>query len=501
METSLATNITIKKFIIPNGILPNSTDPLHIDQFNNYFPGQMLYTTPLTVTEEGDLTSLVLKSFTYDKTTKKITFVVKDNIQYSDGSKISPEDIAFSISRMLHSRPDFPVIRFIKGKDIWLSQDFPLKSLPDGIKISQNTISIELTKNVLNPLYRFTMNIMSIIPRNCVNLETNKIICKQIPSSGHYLEKERNESSVTFERRKDTILNDKIPELISFQYPTTKSTLDLANKIDQDSVIFAYDLDFSQEEYNQLLENFSTKRLAPAWFSGIVINPRLKPFNDENCRKVLLNSIHQNLSGQNISPRIYSKSIFTKLIPGYLKNEELRPFEISNDDIKSCIEKFKDQKFKWGIRRKIAPAFLVDALKKTAKDLNLQLDIENPEIAPGSHTGWDAYQNKNVVLHTTHSGFWPLDPIGDIQMLFTPNMHQDYKDIWTNNQLVTLLKDLGDTEDESLVDKKMKIINQSLYQDATMSIISHQSYTYIYKKSKAHIKNLSLTVPYPWEVF
>lgn len=51
------------RFVISGGLLPTSIDPLEIDQFNNFFPGQMIYHPPLLVTLEGNLESKMLSNF------------------------------------------------------------------------------------------------------------------------------------------------------------------------------------------------------------------------------------------------------------------------------------------------------------------------------------------------------------------------------------------------------------------------------------------------------
>ena len=47
---------------------------------------------------------------------------------YSDGTEVTIRDVALSVKRMLLHRPNFPVLRYIVGKQDWIMLKEPLKN-------------------------------------------------------------------------------------------------------------------------------------------------------------------------------------------------------------------------------------------------------------------------------------------------------------------------------------------------------------------------------------
>lgn len=490
------------RFVIPNGILPNSVDPLKIDQFNNYFPGQMKYFTPLSASSEGTLSSNVLSSFSYTQETQTIKFIVKEGLPFSDGTIISADDVAFAVARLLFARPDFPILKYIIGKGEWLKKKNPLRSYPSGIAVHGQEIEIRLSRNVLNPLFRFSMTVVSIAPKRCFDLDSNKVICQNIPGSGFYVELNRTKDSVSFSLSQFYKNRTDLPSEITFSYPKSSDLEQVVDTLKTNEVVFAYDLDISPDLFAKLKKEHSVARLGAAWFSGVVLNPRVKPFDDKMCRRLFLDTLYENFISQTLITVSPSKSIFTKIVPGYLEDSELSSNHLSASQRQTCCKKFVGMNFEWGIRKKTPSPLLEHALSKTATALGLS--IQSPEVAPGSHTGWPSYKSKQIAMQTTDSGFWPLDPTSDIQMLFTPYLHEDYMDIWADSSFNEKINTLSKAIDVSTAESEMQNINRALYEQSLMGILSHQSYSYIaLKKSNMGATQgaLFLTVPYPWEVF
>ncbi|NJM09460.1 MAG: hypothetical protein HC883_00735 [Bdellovibrionaceae bacterium] len=144
---------------------PTSLDPLDADRHENLAVARMVHSTPIEVSVDNTLVSQVLSSFTYDTETRTIRWLVKSGVTYSDGTAITPEDIAFSVARMLHARPNFPVISQIKGTKKWIAQPESLQTFPSGIRVMGNQIEIEFDQPVANPFFRFTLELFSIIPK------------------------------------------------------------------------------------------------------------------------------------------------------------------------------------------------------------------------------------------------------------------------------------------------------------------------------------------------
>ena len=135
----------MNRLIITETAKYNSLDPLDADKTLNLPVARMLYLTPLQITKDNDLASSVLESFSYDEKTKTIYWKVKSGLKFSDASEITADDVAFSVTRMAHKRPKFPVVESIEGLDSWLKQKVPLKTFPSGIKVSVSRFFVNQT--------------------------------------------------------------------------------------------------------------------------------------------------------------------------------------------------------------------------------------------------------------------------------------------------------------------------------------------------------------------
>jgi ABC-type transport system substrate-binding protein len=151
-ESSLST------FVITETTKYTSLDPLDGDSSQNLPVVRMLYATPLEILPDNTLGSQVLESFEYDRATKSIKWTVKTGLKYSDKTAITPEDVAFAVARMAFVRPGFPLLKFIKGLDVWLKIPTPLSTFPDGLRVNGNDITIQLTENYPHPLFRFSVS-------------------------------------------------------------------------------------------------------------------------------------------------------------------------------------------------------------------------------------------------------------------------------------------------------------------------------------------------------
>jgi ABC-type transport system substrate-binding protein len=111
----------MKEYVISESSRYTSLDPLDADLHQNLSVARMVYATPLEIDATDTITSLVLDSFNYNKTTKTITWQVRPGLQFSDGKPLTVDDVVFSVTRMLHANPKFPVTKTyaIKKSSKW----------------------------------------------------------------------------------------------------------------------------------------------------------------------------------------------------------------------------------------------------------------------------------------------------------------------------------------------------------------------------------------------
>lgn len=485
---------SVKKFnyIITETSVPTSLDPLDADQTQNLPVARMIYATPIEIDSQDKLSSQVLESFKYDPNTAEVTFKVKQGAKYSDGKDITPEDVAFAISRMTYTRPRFPVVEYIEGLDKWLKLEEPLKSLPTGINVSKDTVTIKFSQKVKNPLFRFCLELFSIIPKSCVDTKTNKISCAQVPSSGRFVIKSQNSNEIEFKGRFSN-------EEFKFRYETVSSVQKALQSIETDTILAGNEVMYSHAELNNLKENGKILFLPAARFGIFQINPNVKPFSDKNCRRVMANLFRDEYKNIVKNRGITEASIFTGIVSGYMSHADLEAkseVKLTSKTIDSCIETLKKSSLQWGYVESEKNSDFVQALTETLKKLgqnNPPLLFKNrKEIA-------EAFVDSKIAFLGSGSGFWAHDPSGDLQMLFTPNLHKPLNFVTIDDKLQKLIKAaVNNPEDES----NYKRVNQYLYDQGLINIYSHVRRFYFTKNQDFLKKSpLGFSAPTVWQVF
>lgn len=484
----------VKRFVVAGGQLPSSIDPLELDGFNEYFPGQMIYLTPLQVSSEGKLESNLLSDFSYNESTNTISFKL-GKWTYSDGSRVTIQDIVLAIKRMALARPTFPVLRYIDGIEQWVKEKYPLLANLPGLKIHGDDLDIKLTEKVYHPLFRFTLTIFSVVPEKCIDLKTSKFICDKPPSSGYYIQENTSNNTITYKKRQDlpTKILDNIPEIIVFDY-NKRSIDDFITNPEYDTVVYGFDLDFTPEQHKAFSTKYHVDRLAHAWFSVIYLNPSIESFQDTECRHWFAEAFRRSFSAQDLGPIESSSSIFTKIIPGYKSSDALSTQRRSQDFSEpKCLSSLSKNVLEYYVRGKDStPTLIQNALNDLSSKYGFRFSNQNP----GQNDATQAF-------YIANSGFWALDPVGDIQMLLTPNMHKSLSAISNDTNVQDLLNKISKSYSIEDISKNMQHLNQYLYDSSIFNIFSNQSYIYISSRKKEHVKNAANSVlePYPWQVF
>jgi hypothetical protein len=250
------------QYIITETGAPSSLDPLEADSTNNLPAARMLYLTPIEISPKDELVSSILSSFKYDPSSLKIFWEVRDDRFFENGNKITPDDVAFAVARMIYARDQFPVIRYIKGINEWKKQKAPLNSYPEGIKIKNQTVEIELSRRVEHPFFRFTLELFSIIPKSCVDLSTGRVVCDQIPASGYYRRINANNDGWKFELRDGykEVYGNKLPSKIVFVYIDKKNIPQVINQgLDDYSVMATNQEVTNKENFSELNSKINIK--------------------------------------------------------------------------------------------------------------------------------------------------------------------------------------------------------------------------------------------------
>ena len=157
------------KYVVTGTGSDTSYDPLNADQTQNLPMMRMLYLTPLEVSDDDRLRSTILSHFSFDKKNRTV---------------------------------------------------LPLKYNPTGIKIFGQRIEIKLSEDVEHPLFRFTLELFSIIPKSCISLNSGRLTCEIPAFSGPYELIGTDAKNPLFRKRKgiEDVFYKNIPSEILFSY-------------------------------------------------------------------------------------------------------------------------------------------------------------------------------------------------------------------------------------------------------------------------------------------
>ncbi len=493
-----AAESAIYRYVITETAGPTSLDPLDADNAQNLAVMRMIYATPLEITGDNQLASGVLESFKYDSTTTTITWVVKPGLKFDDGAPLTPEDVAFAVARMAFARPTFPVLEQIGGVSNWAKQKGALKTLPNGIKIDGQKITIKLERDLEHPLFRFCLELFSIIPKKCVDPVSNKIQCASVPSSGYYRMAERGDKSILFKRSGTGLAHGlKIPEIIKFEYATTKELAGKKVSSDKFSVFAGNEQMYLPAEIKSLESDYTVKYMPAARFAALLLNPNSEPFKDRLCRRFFADTFratYEEVVGRAIP---VEASLFTKILPGYLPPTELSKMaknQLNPQTRERCQKLLSKSHITWGFTEAEKSSNYVAAFKQTLE----RLENKNSEPIHGADRGlmFDQFASGKLSALNISSGFWALDPAGDVKMLFTPGLHKVFTYQSKDKQLQNMISSLSKEQ------KGYTQLNQYLYDEALFNVYSHLRRFYA-SPNKKLINDVPFAIssPAPWQVF
>lgn len=488
-------------YIITETGMFSSLDPLDGDQTQNLPVQRMIYATPLEIDSKGSLSSSILESYEYNESENKISWIVAKDLKFSDGQPITADDVAFAVARMAYKRPKFPVIEHIKGVQQWSKRNDALKTLPEGIQTSGQKIEIFFDQAVDHPLFRFSLEIFSVIPKSCVDLKTNKVVCESIPTSGYYGIKNKSDSKIEFVRNDFRYSKDRtfqIPDRISFLYKKNLDALQIEH--DSMSVVQGNEINWGMEEHARLKQNFKIRYLPSARIALMEINPHHSSLVHKNCRLIFAQAYRQAFSNLFKDHFKTESSLFTEVITGYIKNQDLEDkfyHSIPNMEKERCLATL----------RKNPPLYAqtpdpIDEMhRQTMLEAYNILGIQNvkPVLLNSRSEETQAFLDGRISVIGASTGFWAMDPAGDVQMLLTPNMHKILQFVANDDQVQSLIKKLKTSEDKK---QAYENLNEYMYSQANFNVFSHIRRFYA-SSSIDHIAELptSITSPAPYQVF
>lgn len=476
-------------YIVTETAGPDSFDPLNADKTQNLAVMRMLYFTPFEVDKNNLLKSSVFENYEYDSTLNVLKLEAKSNLFFDDGSPIEVQDILLSILRMSYFKPDFPMIKEIIGVKKWSEAQRGLSSLPEGIEVSGSKITIKFRKMMLNPMFRLCLELFSIIPKRCIDLSSGKFVCDIAPASGYFKISNRSNEKIIFEKR-DLVTPG--AENITANYITFsfKKLTEICNtKLSENEIVAASELDYINSKCDFV--NAHLHWMAASRFGVLRFNTNIHFFSSPKYRNFFAEQVRKQIDSMNIGLRS-ERSLLSPLLPGYLERDQ---FSAVNEDLK---EYFKGQKITLVSDQAPVLSFTYKAILETAK--SLEMDVEIVQAAKNEEIVKAFLANKISVIAGA-SGFWAQDPVGDISMWFTKNLHKTMTFAWADNKLYSLLEEIENETTESDLSLRIQDLNKHIYNSSIVAPLVHFRRLYI---TNSNIKSLNLpqaiTSPAPWQI-
>jgi hypothetical protein len=90
--------------------------------------------------------------------------------------------------------------------------------LPAGISVLDNIVEIKFTRQHEQPMFRFTLELFSILPSACFDLNSGKLICNHPSESGPYLLKNFSELNAPIFILRKNWNNQNLPKELHFKF-------------------------------------------------------------------------------------------------------------------------------------------------------------------------------------------------------------------------------------------------------------------------------------------
>ncbi|MCM2281300.1 MAG: ABC transporter substrate-binding protein [Bdellovibrionaceae bacterium] len=476
-------------YVVTETVGPDSFDPKDADKTQNLLVMRMLYATPLEVDKDNLLKSSVLKAFHYDELAARATFELREGKRFSDGTPITIQDVALAVARSAYFHPEFPVLKNIRGVKTWANAKNGLRSLPEGLKVSGNALLIEFEQKLMNPLFRFCLEIFSIIPASCIDLDTATMTCKQPAASGYYNIRSRTDTEIIFKKRDDVVapVDDLHTDQVSFKFLSLSEACRAT--IQDQTVIAGSETDFLSSDCARSVSTQQLHWMPSARFSVLRFNPNISVFSTAENRRFFAESVRQILRSRNQNLTV-ERSLFPKLLPGYLSESEFPP-------VPEMAMEFKGSKIAVP-RLSGALGLAYEAISQAAEKLGMSVEVV-PQIS--SKELVDNFVAGRFAVIAGGSGFWAQDPVGDVSMWFTKNLHKTMTFVWNDEELYRQIGALENETDATLLKQRMEALNRHIDQTSLIAPILHFRRLFV---SSPNVRGLNLpqavTSPAPWQL-
>jgi ABC-type transport system substrate-binding protein len=468
---------------------PDSFDPISADKTQNITAMRLLYSTPLAIDKNNEIYSTILSSFSFDRKSNTANLILKSNLYFSNGKPLTARDLALSISRFGYFHPEFPVIHKIVGLSDWANKKEGLRKLPSGIQIIDNEVKIHFEGNLANPLFRFCLEIFSIIPEASVDLETGKLIDELPPFSGFYeLENKIGKEWSFLKRTNKSGLDNTEVSYNKISLIFKSMTEACASPVAENTVVAGFEMDFLMSDCLKQASTDSMRWLPAARFGLLRFNPNHELFRTKNNRQLFAELVRLKLKEKYTDLRV-ERSLFTRLLPGYLSTLS----SINTDRL------FFKNKILLLPKNSGSAALIYQVLITVAEDLQMKVEFIDKELTQKDTV--DHFVSGKLPVIFGGSGFWAQDPVGDLQMYFTKNFHKTMTFVWADDGIYSRLQKLDSSADPDTIRELMEDFNKYIFDQSLIAPIVHfRRFFKTAEKQKLDDLPQAVTSPSPWQL-
>jgi hypothetical protein len=256
------------------------------------------------------------------------------------------------------------------------------------------------------------------------------------------------------------------------------------------------------EEMKQIRTDFAFNGLVKNRFSYAVFNPNVQPFDKAECRLFFAQRLRSALVSAGVPVESIQGGISPKIITGYQSLQELTHSQgvLSKEIEEHCRRVFKGSKIRWGFTKNMPLNREADALLQVFKELSIK-DFE-PLVFESRDESFNAFLSGKSSIHFGSSGLWALDPFGDLQMFFTPNLHKSQFFSSKDQPMQDLIARLRRAESPEHRKALALELNRHIFKNALFNVYSHSRRFFVAEKSSSLAKiPMAISGAAPWQVF
>ena len=487
-------------YVIANAALPYSYDPLEDLNLNNSRIIRMIHARIVESDANGRFSSRVLKSYNYDEAKKTLFFEIKNNVRYTDGSLLTPNDVALAIKRNALLRPNLPGVSKIMGLDNWLKNTHPLLSKFEGVRVEGNKVLVRFNTNLESPIDKFNA-CFGVIPEKSVDLKTGHL--KEVglsipPSAGHYKivpSKLSNGKAITEPTfvKLERVTDDKSkPEVVWIVYMSPTNIGKYMKDYHDDVVICAHEIDIEPYMLKTLKQHFTVHTAPKIMYSFLLLNPTSAAFKEQRVRQYFAIKYREKLAERGYP---VEGSQPTKEMLGYLSlrqlNNLVEPF--SKDEEIRILEHLRSNPPVWMKSYNIVTEPFADIFNAVCNDLRIPL--KEVKISKFSDEYKELWEQGVLGIRLAYSTLGPADPTGDIKTVFS-GIHSFLRFVTDDPKLKDLVKKVEYYDEGSHVR-----LNRYLFTDSKFAVVSNYSRLYL-STGKISVKSsFRRQEPVVWEFF